>query len=183
MQLIPEQRIIAATFFNPTTQSNIPIINRRTAVTNVIVRDEDTVVLGGLREISSFDSKTQIPWIGEAPIIGWFFKSDSKRQQKNDLMLFVTPHIVKSPVLTPAENYKFTRVDAHWDLPDFFFDDTVEARESRHRFELDQNARDYYPQTMKLPPPVEVTTDLMNTTTEVTSETLTTESIGGAAEK
>jgi type IV pilus secretin PilQ/predicted competence protein len=183
MQLTPEQRILSAQILNPTTNSTIPVIDRRTAVTNVIVRDEDTVVLGGLREVTSIDTKSQMPWIGEAPIIGWFFKSDSRGRRRNDLMLFVTPHIVKSPVLTPAENYKFTRVDAHWDLPDYFFDDSVETREKRHRYELDTNPRDYYPQTMKLPPPVEVTTDMMNTTTEVTSETTTLESISGSSEK
>lgn len=161
MRLTPEQRIQSATFPNPTTGSDIPIIDRRTAVTNVIVKDEDTVVLGGLREINAGDSKQQVPWIGQAPIIGWFFKRDAKFHTKNDLMLFVTPHIVKAPVLTPAENYKYTRVDAHWDLPDFFFDDSVDQRESKHRFEMDMNPRDHYPQTLKLPPSAEFQADLV----------------------
>lgn len=172
MRLTPEQRILSGLFPNPTTGSDIPIIDRRTAVTNVIVKDEDTVVLGGLREIDSSDNKQQLPWIGQAPIIGWFFKRDAKLFTKNDLMLFVTPHIVKAPVLTPAENYKYTRVDAHWDLPDFFFDDTVDQRESRHRFELDHNPREYYPQTLKLPPPVEVQADLMESAIQTEGATL-----------
>lgn len=183
MQLTPEQRINAGVAPNP-SGGDVPIIARRSAVTNVIVKDEDTVVLGGLRQISAIDTKTQIPWLGETPIIGWFFKRDVKQHEKTDLMLFVTPHIVKTPVLTPAENYKFTRVDAHWDLPDFFFDDSVDQREARHRFELDHNARDYYPQTMKVPPPVDVPPGMMNQTgTEETSETLSAESITSGNEK
>ncbi|MGI8907821.1 MAG: secretin N-terminal domain-containing protein [Candidatus Sumerlaeaceae bacterium] len=154
MQLTPEQRIQSGRF--STAAGDVPIIDRRTAVTNVIVKDEDTVVLGGLRQVAASDTKTQVPWIGQTPIIGWFFKRDVKTHTKTDLMLFVTPHIVKSPVLTPAENYKFTRVDAHWDLPDFFFDDSVDQREAHHRWELDHNPRDYYPQTLKLPPPTEL---------------------------
>jgi type IV pilus assembly protein PilQ len=159
MNLKPEQRILAGFFAAPGStasgQGAIPIVNRRIAETNVIVKDEDTVVLGGLRSIDSNNLKNQMPWIGQAPILGWFFKNDFKDFQKNDLMLFVTPHIVKAPIMAPAETYKFSRIDAHWDLPDFFFDDTIDQRESRHRFELDHNPRDYYPQTLKLPPPVE----------------------------
>jgi type II secretory pathway component GspD/PulD (secretin) len=130
----------------------VPIINRRFAVTNVIVKDEDTVVIGGLRQINGLEVKTQFPWLGQVPVIGWFFKSENKQFAKNDLMLFVTPHIVKAPVLAPAENYKYNRIDAHWDLPDFFFDDTVEIREARHRGELDHSAKDRLPLTLKLPP-------------------------------
>ena len=113
---------------------------------------------------------------GEAPIIGWFFKNDEKSNLKTDLMLFVTPHIVKSPVLTPAENYKFTRVDAHWDLPDFFFDESMDQREAHHRYEMEHNPRDYYQQTMKLPPPVDmgpaeaVESEVKESSTEVKAE-------------
>jgi len=162
MKLTPEQRILADFVDSPT--GDVPVIDRRTAITNVIVKDEDTAVLGGLRQIEANDSKTQVPWIGQAPIIGWLFKNDGKRHLKNDLMLFVTPHIVKSPVLTPAENYKYSRIDAHWDLPDFFFDDSVGQREARHRFEMDGNPREFYPQTLKLPPVVDVQEDLTGTT-------------------
>lgn len=150
MRLEPEQLIVAGQFAGPT--GNIPIIDRRSAVTNVIVKDEDTVVLGGLREIDSGESKRQFPWLGQAPIIGHFFKNSSKSFLKNDLMLFVTPHIVKAPVMAPAENYKYTRIDAHWDLPDFFFDESIENRENRHRGEADHTSRSYIPETLKLPP-------------------------------
>lgn len=180
MRLTPEQRILAGTFFNPTTASDIPIVNRRTAVTNVIVKDEDTVVLGGLRGIDSSKSNAQVPWIGQAPIIGWFFKSETKLFRHNDLMLFVTPHIVKAPILTPAENYKYSRIDAHWDLPDYFFDDGVELREKRHRFEVDHNPREYYPQTLQLPPPVDTTfsdAELLGATQTVETTTTTLETL------
>ena len=140
MNLKPEQRILAGLFTPPgstaTGQGAIPIVNRRVAETNVIVKDEDTVVLGGLRSIDASDAKSQMPWIGQAPVLGWFFKNDLKNMDKNDLMLFVTPHIVKAPILAPAETYNYSRIDAHWDLPDFFFDDSVDQRESHHRFEL-----------------------------------------------
>lgn len=151
MQLKPEQKIESGTFLDVTTGNTIPVIDRRRAQTNVIVKDEDTVVLGGLREITSKEIKAQFPWLGQVPILGQFFKNTEKGHRKNELMIFVTPHIVKAPELTPAEAYKVSRIDAHWDLPDFFFDDSVEARESRHRGELDHNAASYYKDPLTLP--------------------------------
>ncbi len=151
MRLEPQQEIRSGDF--PTQQGPVPIIDSRTALTNVIVKDEDTVVLGGLRQISASDTKSEFPWLAKAPVLGWFFKNNSKFHDKNDLMLFVTPHIIKAPQLTAAENYKYTRIDAHWDLPDYFFDDSVDQRESHHRFEADMDARNYYPDNLLLPPP------------------------------
>lgn len=151
MKLMPRQEIFAGEFKNPTTGSNIPIIDKREALTNVIVKDEDTVVIGGLREIDSSDARSQVPWLGQVPIIGWFYKGQSKGFLKNDLMLFVTPHIIKTPVLTAAENYNYTRLDAHWDLPDYFFDDSVEIRERRHRGDVNSDPLSYKPEPVRLP--------------------------------
>ncbi|MCX7625696.1 MAG: hypothetical protein N2Z21_05740 [Candidatus Sumerlaeaceae bacterium] len=151
MKLMPRQEIFAGEFKNPTTGSNIPIIDKREALTNVIVKDEDTVVIGGLREIDSSDARSQVPWLGQVPIIGWFYKGQSKGFLKNDLMLFVTPHIIKTPVLTASENYNYTRLDAHWDLPDYFFDDSVEIRERRHRGDINSDPLSYKPEPVRLP--------------------------------
>jgi len=161
MKLEPKQEIFSG--FDAIS-GRIPIIDTRSAITNVIVKDEDTVVLGGLRQISAQDTKREFPWLGKAPVLGWMFKSDNKAHEKNDLMLFVTPHIVKAPTLTPAENYKYTRIDAHWDLPDYFFDDSVDQRESHHRYEADMDPRNYYQQDLLLPLPPE------GQSTEVDSE-------------
>lgn len=152
MKLEPMQEIFSG--YDQIT-GRVPIIDTRRAITNVIVKDEDTVVLGGLRQISAGDTKREFPWLAKSPILGWFFKNDNKSHEKNDLMLFVTPHIVKAPQLTAAENYKYTRIDAHWDLPDYFFDDSVDQREGRHRFEADMDARNYYPHDLLLPAPEE----------------------------
>lgn len=169
MILEPEQRIKSGDFIvaSEITQTDdgkgsvivgsggnaVPIIDKRSAKTNVIVRDEETVVLGGLREVNGEDTKQEYPWLGKTPVLGWFFKNNVKKHRKTDLMLFVTPHIVKAPTLTAAENYKYSRIDAHWDLPDYFFDDSVDQRESRHRGEADQEARNFYPENLLLPPP------------------------------
>jgi len=165
MKLEPKQEIFSG--FDQIT-GRVPIIDTRTALTNVIVKDEDTVVLGGLRQISAGDTKREFPWLAKSPVLGWLFKNDNKAHEKNDLMLFVTPHIVKAPTLTPAENYKYTRIDAHWDLPDYFFDDSVDQREANHRFEADMDPRNYYPHDLLLPMPPDADT-VSNTATAVDS--------------
>jgi type IV pilus assembly protein PilQ len=155
MKLMPSQEIYAGDFKNPTTGSTIPIIDRREALTNLIVKDEDTVVIGGLREIDSNDTRSQVPWLAQVPVIGWFYKNQTRGFLKNDLMLFVTPHIIKTPVLTAAENYGYTRLDANWDLPDYFFDDSVESRERTHRGELNSDPLSYQTEPVRVPAKVD----------------------------
>jgi Flp pilus assembly secretin CpaC len=69
--------------------------------------------------------------MGEVPIFGNFFKGRTKNEEKSDLSVFVTPRVIKAPVMTPAENYHYSRIDAHWDLPEYFFDDSMIQRERR----------------------------------------------------
>lgn len=149
MQLKPEQKIRSSDF--PTPQGPVPIIDTRTALTNVIVKDEDTVVLGGLRQIDNIGTRSMFPWLGNAPILGHFFRTSLDQHTKNDLMLFVTPRIVKNTDMAPAEIYKHSRLEANWDLPDYFFDDSVLIREGRHRGELDHDPKNYFKREEKLP--------------------------------
>jgi type II secretory pathway component GspD/PulD (secretin) len=72
-----------------------PIIRTRTASTTVIVKDGDTLVIGGL--IDDHDSKgiTKVPVLGDIPIIGLFFRSNTSTKLRNELLVFVTPRIVR----------------------------------------------------------------------------------------
>ncbi|WP_347988264.1 hypothetical protein [Methylomonas sp. AM2-LC] len=60
------------------------------------VEDGETVVLGGVYE-STYDNATNsIPWFSELPGVGWMFRSNQKKDDKQELLIFVTPKIVKS---------------------------------------------------------------------------------------
>jgi general secretion pathway protein D len=70
-------------------------INKRTAKTTVIVRDQQTVVIGGLVRESQVNAESKIPVLGDIPVLGLLFKQTTKTTQKTNLLLILTPHIVR----------------------------------------------------------------------------------------
>ncbi|HUU39453.1 MAG TPA: type II secretion system secretin GspD [Desulfatiglandales bacterium] len=77
--------------FRPTTL-------KRSAETTVIVKDNNTVVIGGIIGESSEVGNYKVPCLGDIPIMGWLFKSISKTQNKTNLFVFLTPHIIENPL-------------------------------------------------------------------------------------
>lgn len=69
----------------------------RSAETSVMVADGDTVVLGGLVRDKTSEVINKIPLLGDIPILGWLFKSRSSSIEKTNLMLFITPKIMRQP--------------------------------------------------------------------------------------
>jgi general secretion pathway protein D len=67
----------------------------RTAKTTVIVADGDTVVIGGLIRDNVNDQVTKIPILGDIPLLGWLFKATNTTISKSNLLVFLTPHIVR----------------------------------------------------------------------------------------
>jgi general secretion pathway protein D len=85
---------LSATVGDP-TQVGVALSNRRIENT-VVVNDGDTVVIGGLVSDSYLDGITKVPWLGDIPVLGWLFKSTSKTLTKKNLLVFLTPHIIRS---------------------------------------------------------------------------------------
>jgi type IV pilus assembly protein PilQ len=78
-------------------QENVAI-DKRGIKTKVQVEDGETVVLGGVYESNYMDNKNSVPWFGDLPVLGWLFRDNFKRDDKTELLVFVTPKIVKSVV-------------------------------------------------------------------------------------
>ncbi|MCA9578210.1 MAG: type II secretion system secretin GspD [Polyangiales bacterium] len=72
-------------------------INRRTAKTEVMARDQQTVVIGGLIRDSVNTSETKVPVLGDIPLIGALFRRTTSQTQKTNLLLFLTPYIIRDP--------------------------------------------------------------------------------------
>lgn len=81
----------STTDFRPTTL-------KRTVDTTVIVRDKNTVVIGGLIDRVSTSTDYRIPCLGDIPVAGWLFKSVGTAGTKTNLFVFLTPHVVNSPI-------------------------------------------------------------------------------------
>ncbi len=73
----------------------IPSIDTRTLKTQVLAENGETIVLGGIYEQTTRTDVTKIPLIGDIPLIGHLFKSTRKRDEKTELLIFITPRIIK----------------------------------------------------------------------------------------
>jgi general secretion pathway protein D len=80
-----------------TTASTLPITNKRTVDTTVIVKDNQTVVIGGLIDDSTTANENQVPALGDVPLLGWLFRNKSKNNVKTNLYIFITPRVIKNP--------------------------------------------------------------------------------------
>lgn len=72
-----------------------PSILKKEATTNVLVKDGETTVIGGIYEVSTTDSISGIPYLMDIPVLGWLFKTTTKREDTSELLVFLTPRIVK----------------------------------------------------------------------------------------
>jgi type IV pilus assembly protein PilQ len=79
--------------------SGIPSVNTRNINTQVLVDNGDTVVLGGIFEQTKREDQEKVPFFGDLPYLGFLFKTTSVRDDKTELLIFVTPKILKE-VLT-----------------------------------------------------------------------------------
>lgn len=66
----------------------------REAIANVLVRDGETIVIGGIMKNTSKDSQSGIPYLKDIPILGWLFKNHTWQKDFEELMVFITPRIV-----------------------------------------------------------------------------------------
>ncbi len=72
-----------------------PTTSRRTAKTTVVARDGQTIVLGGLMQERNVESVSKVPLLGDVPVIGRLFRTSEVRAVKTNLLLFLTPYIIK----------------------------------------------------------------------------------------
>lgn len=73
---------------------NIPAENSREAKANVLVKDGETVVIGGILKDSNSNSDTGIPYLKDIPVFGWLFKKSSWKKEFEELVVFITPRIL-----------------------------------------------------------------------------------------
>lgn len=79
---------------NP-TEVGVALTNRVVENT-VVVADGETVVIGGLIGDQVDETVSKVPWLGDIPVLGWAFKQTVNKVKKTNLLIFLTPHIVRS---------------------------------------------------------------------------------------
>ncbi|MDR2215010.1 MAG: type IV pilus secretin PilQ, partial [Nevskiaceae bacterium] len=74
---------------------NVPSIDTSELTTTVFLGDGQTVVLGGILETERRDTEKKVPLLGDVPVLGYLFKNTSKVSNKDELLIFVTPKIIR----------------------------------------------------------------------------------------
>lgn len=75
------------------------ILNKNNINTNVLVNNGETVILGGVFEQTTSNSQTKVPFFGDIPVLGHLFRKDVKSDDKQELLIFVTPRIVNDTLV------------------------------------------------------------------------------------
>lgn len=88
----------------PFGTDNQPGVDSRSATTNLLVKNHETAVIGGLRKKNDKLTTNKLPILGDIPLLGAVFRSRQGSIEDTDLMIFVTPTIVQDIVLSPKES-------------------------------------------------------------------------------
>jgi general secretion pathway protein D len=133
-----------------TESVGVPLSNRRVENT-VVVADGETIVIGGMLSDDYNDTITKVPWLGDIPVLGWLFKSTKRSLTKINLLVFLTPHIVRSTddleYETIRKREEFTRSAG---LSDQRLAD-IREREKARQEEAEARGEPYYPEPTRNP--------------------------------
>ena len=107
-----------------------PVVDKREADTTLLIRNGQTVVLGGLRKKEVSQQTNKIPFLGDLPMVGTLFKCEGEDTVTSELVVFITPRIIETPAMSAMsedekKNYietefagpepTYTRVEKHED--------------------------------------------------------------------
>jgi type IV pilus assembly protein PilQ len=77
---------------------NVPSIDKKEAITEVLVKDNGVVAIAGIYTIDKNDGATGVPLFNKIPLLGWLFKKETKSDSRKDLLIFISPKIMKDEV-------------------------------------------------------------------------------------
>ena len=77
--------------------SYAPTISKRSVRTTMTVPDGETIVIAGLSRADKTSVKRRIPLLGDIPLLGWLFRWSSEQEERTNILIFVTPHVMEDP--------------------------------------------------------------------------------------
>lgn len=89
-----EPKITAILDFVTVENTSLPRLSNESAKTSVMIKDGDTLVIGGLVKTQTTETKKRTPFFGDIPIVGYAFRKSEVNNTKTDLIIFITPHII-----------------------------------------------------------------------------------------
>ncbi|MCC7516350.1 MAG: type IV pilus secretin PilQ family protein [Pseudomonadales bacterium] len=101
-QITPDDRIIMDLIVTKDNierfVAGIPVISTTELTTRVLVNNGETVVLGGIFENETVNQVKKIPFLGDLPLVGRFFRNTTQSDNKTELLIFVTPRLLQDPL-------------------------------------------------------------------------------------
>jgi len=75
--------------------TGLPVVSKRAVTTKIRVKDGETIVIGGLLQSTEKMTQRKIPFLGDIPILGYFFSRTEKEMEETETVIFITPHIIE----------------------------------------------------------------------------------------
>ncbi|MFT5259095.1 MAG: type IV pilus assembly protein PilQ [Saprospiraceae bacterium] len=94
-QVTPDDEIILDVNITNDTFSGDATLNTKRIVTQTILKNGETIVIGGIYQQTEAESVTKTPFLGDIPILGHLFKKKTKRENRTELLIFLTPRLIK----------------------------------------------------------------------------------------
>jgi general secretion pathway protein D len=122
MIVAPEISSISPTTVSIPGAGNATVIDRRSADTVVVTPSDQTIVIGGLISSQKNNVDNKVPLLGDIPLIGSLFKRKTTEDVKTELLIFLTPHVVKKPsdlaALSDSERSRLNMAPVTFDKAD-----------------------------------------------------------------
>ncbi|MEN8126848.1 MAG: secretin N-terminal domain-containing protein [Planctomycetota bacterium] len=80
-----------------------PVVATRETTTTALIKDKQTVVIGGLKKQEKIQETSKIPLLGDLPLLGAAFRFEGESTTNSELVVFITPHVVEQPTLSSDE--------------------------------------------------------------------------------
>jgi general secretion pathway protein D len=116
LRVQPEVSSFAGNFLGPTIGTGssaaaltAPLFDVRTLETQVLIPNSNTLVLGGLVNDNPHSDTTKVPLLGDIPYLGFLFRSEDKALTKANLLIFITPTIIKDSDFQPSTSGEFMK--------------------------------------------------------------------------
>ncbi len=75
--------------------ANVPVLSTREAESDFLMNNGDTLVIGGIHKTTNRLTESGFPWLSKLPLLGWLFKTKNKELDKEELLIFITPKILR----------------------------------------------------------------------------------------
>lgn len=136
--------------------NNVPIITTREINAQIAVNSRNTIVLGGLVSTDKTKSRNKIPFLGDIPLLGAFFRSDTRSESRTELLVLITPYVLMTPEEARQETVRLharsqssaTRWHEGWsdsELPKLTQKEVDQVLEQRKTVQTGALVRDVFP--------------------------------------